>query len=51
MAVMYLSKENFTCTKEHNSVHCAGSSRYYFENSMKLDIKSIETSRSAVAQW
>ena len=48
MAIMYLSKENFTCPKGqimHKQLSLALISNViFFENSMKPDINSIENS-------
>ena len=47
MAIMYLSKENFTCPKEQItsfSPYCAVSCINFFEDSMKPRIYSFDNS-------
>ena len=41
MAIMYLSKENFTCQKEQISLYFSMLKKFFFKNSMKPDINSL----------
>ena len=46
MAIMYLSKETYTCQKEQICLYLSLLKKYInsFENSMNLDIKSLVNS-------
>ena len=45
MAIMYLSKENFTCQKEQIILYFSVlKKKFFFKNSMKPDINSLVNS-------